>query len=206
MVVHVELNEVFRARHMTRSFAAELLSPQLVDDLFDAALRAPSAGNTAGTAWVLLEGAEHTQRYWDAVTTAQWRARSARWPGLRRAPVVGVSLASPDAYLARYAEADKAESGLAASAWPVPYWFTDAAFATMSVLLGAVDRGIGAAFMGNFRGEDELRSALSIPDGWRVFGAVLLGHPDGEGAPSGSLSRARPTRDERVHRGAWQSG
>jgi nitroreductase len=200
----MELSDVLARRAMMRSFSAEPLPAESVDAVVAAALRAPSAGNTRGVSWVVLEGAE-TSRYWDAVTTALWRERSARWPGLSRAPVILVALASPDAYLARYGETDKETSGLGAGtdAWPVPYWFADAAFAVMAALLAAVDGGLGAAFLGNFRGEEELLAALCVPEGWRWFGAVLLGHPDGKDNRSASLRRAAPTGAERVHRGRW---
>jgi len=201
---------------MVRSFAPRPLPPAVVDRLLAAALRAPTAGNTKGTAWVVLEGAEETRRYWDAVTTAGWRHASSRWPGLARAPVIAVSLVSPPAYVARYREADKAEAGPEAppssrnnalgtgeSAWPVPYWWGDAAFGVMSVLLGAVDEGLGACFLGNFRGETALLSALGVPEGWRVFGTVALGYPDGDDHRSPSLDRHGPPASARLHRGRW---
>jgi len=190
---------------MVRSFADRPVDPDLVDGLLDQALRAPSAGNTRGTAWLVLAGADQTAGYWAHTTTEEWRARSSRWAGLSRAPVVALSLASPPSYLARYAEADKAGSGLdaAEAAWPVPYWFGDAAFATMTLLLGATDAGLGACFLGNFRGEATLLGALGVPDGWRLFGTVLLGHPDGDDHRSPSLDRPTPVAGERIHRGGW---
>lgn len=189
---------------MVRSFADRPVDPDLVDGLLDQALRAPSAGNTRGTAWLVLAGPDQTATYWAHATTGDWRARSPRWPGLSRAPVVALSLASPPAYLARYGEADKAGSGLdeAEGAWPVPYWFGDAAFATMTLLLGATGAGLGACFLGNFRGEAALLEALGVPEGWRLFGTVLLGHPDGHDHRSGSLDRPVPAGG-RVHRGRW---
>jgi len=152
----------------------------------------------------VLTGPDRTATYWEHTTTDDWRARSTRWPGLSRAPVVILSLASPSAYLARYAEADKAGSGLddAEAAWPVPYWFGDAAFATMTLLLGAADARLGACFLGNFRGEVPLLDALGIPDTWRLFGTVLLGHPDGNDHRSPSLDRRSAIRT-RVHRDRW---
>ncbi|MGH9088306.1 MAG: nitroreductase family protein, partial [Acidimicrobiales bacterium] len=88
-------------------------------------------------------------------------------------------------------------------AWPVPYWFGDAAFATMTLLLGATDEGLGACFLGSFRGEGPLLAALGVPEGWRLFGAVLIGHPDGADRPSASLDRPGPSAAERVHHGRW---
>ena len=104
----MELHEAVRRRAMVRSFAADPVDPVVVETVIQAALRAPSAGNTAGTSWVVLEGADQTSVYWESTTDQAWRTTSARWPGLRRAPVILLAYASAEAYVARYAEADKA--------------------------------------------------------------------------------------------------
>ena len=219
----MDLSEAVARRRMVRSFSERPLDPAVVDRLLALALRSPTAGNTRGTAWLVLTGPE-TAVYWDHTTTAAWRERSRRWAGLRRAPVIALALASPDAYVARYAEPDKARAGRAAgddtgkgpsesdrapalgsteAAWPVPYWFGDAAFGAMTLLLGATAEGLAACFLGNFRGEPSLLGALGVPHGWRLFGAVLLGHPDGADHPSASLARPGQSPAERVHRGRW---
>ncbi|HLW45622.1 MAG TPA: nitroreductase family protein [Acidimicrobiales bacterium] len=204
----MELFDAARARRMVRSFSDRAVARELVDRLLDAALRAPSAGNTQGTAWVVLEGPEETSRYWDVATTADWRANSRRWAGLSRAPLIFVSVASPGAYVARYRETDKvgasADIGLGSShdAWPVPYWFGDAAFGVMTLLLGAVAEGLGACFLGNFRSEGAVLGALGVPEGWRLFGSVVAGYPAGEDPRSASLDRVPPATG-RVHYGVW---
>lgn len=206
---------------MVRSFADRPVDPDLVAAMLADALRSPTAGNTRATAWLVLEGAEQAATYWAHTTTEEWRRPSRRWPGLSRAPVVVLSLASPSAYVRRYGESDKAGSGLGPAptgrgtgqgepagpggedAWPVPYWFGDAAFATMALLLRATAEGLGACFLGNFRGEDRLLPALGVPAEWRLFGTVLLGLPAGDDPPSPSLSRRAPDRNARVHWGRW---
>lgn len=205
---------------MVRSFSDTPLDTVLVGTMLADALRAPTAGNARGTAWLVLEGAEQTATYWTHTTTEEWRRRSRRWPGLSRAPVVALSLASPAMYVRRYGEGDKAGSGLGPvpldgaangepagpggeGAWPVPYWFGDAAFATMALLLRATAEGLGACFLGNFRGEDRLLPALGVPSEWRLFGTVILGLPAGADPPSSSLSRPAPSPASRVHRGSW---
>ena len=191
---------------MCRNFSSEPVDPALVERILEAALRSPTAGNTAGTAWVVLSGSDETSAYWEATTDARWRAANPEWAGgLRRAPVVLLSYASPGAYVARYAEPDKSRSGLGSSeaAWPVPYWFGDAAFGVLAVLLCAVDAGLGACVLGNFRGEAALASSLGVPDAWRLFGAVALGVPAGNAHRSRSLNRTAPGARERIHHGAW---
>lgn len=202
----MELHEAIRRRAMVRSFSAEPLGRDEVDLILQAALRSPTAGNTQGTAWVALEGPDQTALYFDATTDEAWRTRHKEWSdGLARAPVVLLAYISPDAYVDRYAEEDKATGGLGetAAAWPVPYWIGDAAFGVMTVLLAAVDAGLGACVLGAFRGEAELAARLDVPPGWRLFCAVLLGHPDGGDHRSASLDRNSPKPSERIHRGRW---
>ena len=118
--------------------------------------------------------------------------------------MVVLPFADPDAYLARYREPDKARGRTARTVeWVVPYWFVDAGFSVMTLLLGAADAGLGAAFLGNFRGEEALRAALGVPDRYRWLGAVLLGEPAEPDPPSSSVARPRRTVDESVHRGRW---
>ena len=202
----MDLHEVIQRRTMVRSFSPEPVEPGVLDRLLAAALRSPTAGNARGTAWVVLEGPEQTSAYFDTTTDEVWRARHPEWSdGLARAPVVLLAYTSPDAYVARYAEQDKAAAGLGtgAAAWPIPYWIGDAAFGVMTVLLAAVDAGLGACVLGAFRGESALSVRLGVPDGWRLFCAVPLGHPDGNDHRPASLSRIGPDAADRIHRGRW---
>jgi nitroreductase len=201
----MELHQAIRRRAMVRSFTREPVKPAVIDRILSDALRSPTAGNAGGTAWLVLEGPEQTRRYWDATTDEEWRRNSLRWEGLRRAPVLLLAYSCADIYVARYREPDKSASGLGEGAdrWTVPYWTGDAAFGVMTVLLGAVDTGLGACILGTFRGETDLAERLSVPEGWRLFCAVALGHPDGEDHRSASRDRPRPGRAERVHRGTW---
>lgn len=205
----MELHDTIRRRVMVRRFTDEALEAETVRGLLESALRSPTAGNSAGTAWLALVGRHQTDRYWSATTDAAWRDRNPQlFEGLHRAPVILLSYCSPDAYVARYAEADKAdpELGSAADRWPVPYWHGDAAFGVMAVLLGAVDAGLGACVLGAFKGTGRLGEDLGVPDGWELFCAVALGRPDREQRRSRSLRRPRPDVSGRVHWGTWGPG
>jgi nitroreductase len=187
---------------MVRSFAATPISAEVLDRVLRAGLRAPSAGNTQGTDLVVLEGRE-TDRYWDVTLPVASRPAFA-WPGLLRAPVLVMVVASPNAYAARYSEPDKSGSGLGTvERWPVPYWHIDAAFTAMLVQLAAVDEGLGVLFFGIFDHTAAVRQALGIPDDRQPIGTIAIGHPAGDGRPGRSAGRARRTLDAVVHRGAW---
>jgi len=199
----MEFTEMLRKRRMVRSFDGRPLGAGLLDRLLDHATRAPSAGFTQGWAFVVLEGPEQTGRFWRHTMPPEERD-GFHWPGLLRAPAVVLPLSSRQAYLDRYAEPDKAGAGLTdEAAWPVPYWDVDCAFATMLLLLGATDAGLGALFFGIFRGEAELLADLGVPPAYRPIGAVAIGHPDGGDAPSASLARGRRPAGDVVRLGGW---
>jgi nitroreductase len=199
----MELTEAIRRRRMTRNFSDQPLPDGLVDRILADALRAPSAGNTQGAEFVVLEGPAETDRYWLATTDEVWRQDSWRYQGLQRAPVVVLAYADPNRYIRRYQEPDKARADGADVSWVVPFWFVDAAYATMTLLLRAAEEQIGAAFLGNFRGEAELASVLGVPQHMVWMGAVLLGQPANPDPPSSSLRRPRRPLEETVHRGRW---
>ena len=198
----MDLRAAIRARHMVRAFTDQPVAPALVDELIDLARRAPSAGNTQPWHFVVLEGAD-TARLWD-VTLPPERRSGFRWQALLSAPAVVVPVIDPDAYVQRYAEGDKAATGLGegAAAWSVPYWWVDGGMAVHGLLLAAVDAGLGALFFGLFDHEAPVLAALGVPAGHRALGAVALGWPADDDEPGRSAGRRRPPLDAVVHRGA----
>lgn len=185
---------------MTRTFDGRAIAPGLLDELVDLASRAPSAGKTQGWHLVVLEG-PRTALFWDA-TLPPARRDTFAFPGLVAAPVVAVAVAEPEAYVARYAEADKAATGLGggAEAWPVPYWTVDASMAVMTLLLGAEQAGLGALFFGVFHGEAALRAALDIDVRHEIIGAIAIGWPVPDTRPGRSAARPRRAAGERIRR------
>jgi nitroreductase len=197
----VELGEAIRRRRMVRNFEDRAVPAEALDRILDHARRAPSAGHTQGSAFLVLEGAGQTGRFWDCTFPAE-RREGFRWAGLFRAPVIIVPCASKAAYLDRYAEADKGWDDRDESRWPVPYWDIDCGMATMAMLLTAVDEGLGALFFGVFDGLAQLRAEFGIPEEFHPIGAVALGWPAPD-EPSPSLRRGRRPADEVIHRGRW---
>lgn len=192
-----------RARKMVRNYRPEPVEPALVDELLTLATKGPSAGNTWGTHFVVLEG-EQTQRYWD-LTLPQDKRANFPWPGLLDAPVIVLPCGDADAYVQRYSQPDKARTGLGSSAeaWSIPYWHIDTAMATMTLLHAATNAGLGALFFGVFDHEAAVCEALGIPGSVRPIGAVALGWPGDTDRMSKSAKRGRPALDDIVHRGTW---
>ena len=187
---------------MTRAFSDESVDPHVIDRIIDLARRGPSAGKTASLDFLVLEG-DQTRRYW-ATTLPPERRDGFPWPQLLDAPVLLVLYVEPDAYVRRYAEPDKAATGLGAdeAAWDVPYWWVDGGAAAMTVLLAVEAAGLGALLFGLFDHETAVAAEFGVPDGRRAIGAIAIGHPAPD-RPSMSATRQRGGFDEAVHRGEW---
>jgi nitroreductase len=182
---------------MVRSFDGTPVDPAWLADVCAQALWAPTAGNSAGVRFHTI-AAELVGEYFDVATDEAWRAGSRRAAGLRRAGAVVLVTSRRGEYVARYAESDKRNSGLDdESNWPVPYWHTDAAMATMALLLLLEEGGWQATLWGNFRHEDEILHWAGIEDE-DLFATVLIGKSDGNDVSSASLARDVPSRASRV--------
>lgn len=191
---------------MTRSFLDRAVPADVLDGLVDLASRAPSAGKTQGWHLVVLDGVD-TDRFWRHAFPVG-RRDSFAFPGLFTAPVIALPFADPSAYVERYAEPDKARTGLGAGAhaWPTPYWTIDASMAVMTFLLAAEDAGLGSLLFAVFDGADAVRDEIGVPDDLQLLGAIALGWPDPDrGATRIGVSAARPRRapSEIIHRGGW---
>lgn len=205
----MEFSDVVRHRRMVRSFDPTPVPNDVLHRILDHARRGPSAGFTQGTEFLVLSGPDETQRYWEA-TLGDDDADDAddaddSWAGrLRQAPALVLVLSNKDAYLDRYAEADKGWTDRDEQRWWVPYWDVDAGMAAMLLLLGAVDEGLGALFFGIDGPWEPIGDDFGIPERYRCIGLVALGWPAGDDVPSGSaVTRRRRPLDEIVHRGRW---
>ncbi|MCU1346855.1 MAG: putative oxidoreductase, partial [Acidimicrobiia bacterium] len=83
--------DVVRARRMVRAFDPRPVDPAVIDQVIDAGRRAPSAGNSQGWSFLVLEG-EATSRFWDVTLPGDQRG-GFRWQKLLDAPVIVLPLA-----------------------------------------------------------------------------------------------------------------
>jgi nitroreductase len=199
----MEFTEVVRHRRMVHAFEQRPVDPAVVDGLLDIARRAPSAGFSQGTDFVVLDEPGALARFWAA-------AEEPRWPNdpaelATAPPVVVLALADPGRYVARYSQPDKIDFGLdSAEAWAVPFWDTDTAMACMLLLLAAVDIGLGGWFFGVGHRDAAVRAEFGIPDDRNLVGVVGLGHPGADHSPKGSAySLTRRPLAEMIHRNGW---
>lgn len=188
----MDLDDAITRRRMVRAFAPTPIPATTIDELLDLSRRAPSAGNTQAVSFIVLDTPSATARYW-AVTLPPPQRDRFRWQQLLDAPVLVMVVTEPAAYPNRYAEPDKARTGLGRSVeeWPVPYWWVDAGAVIQNLLLLVVDRGLGACLFGPFDHEPGLREAFGLGAGTRIAGTIAIGHPLPH-QPGRSAGRRRP--------------
>jgi len=185
---------------MVRSYlAGRPVPPDVTDRIVRNGLRAPSAGFSQGFAFLVLDNPADVARFRDAVRPEtepeEWFAANVD------APLLIVPLSNKDAYLDRYAMADKGFTDRSDAWWPAPYWDIDTGFASLLMLLTAVDAGLGACFFGIPKERiGAFREAFGVPAQFTPIGAISIGYSDEP--PWDSSSRRKPVADV-VHRGWW---
>lgn len=196
----MEFYEIVQKRRMVRNFTDEEVERSTLERILDAARRGPSAGFTQGQDFVVVTDAEKKQTI-ARLCSQESYVEAGFDPFLSRAPVLVIPCTNENAYHRRYEEPDKVDEEGKEIEWPVPYWIMDVGAAVMLLLLGVVEEGLAAAFVGshNF---PEIKELLGIPEEVTPVGVIAIGHP-AEDKRSGSLKRGRrPVRDV-IHWETW---
>ncbi len=202
----MEFQDVVGRRRMVRRYEPTPVPAAVVDEVVRNGLRAPSAGFSQGWGFLVLDQPEDIARFRGAVTPSE--DRDGWFAATFEAPVVIVPCANKDAYLDRYAEPEKGFTDRSDAWWPAPYWDIDTGFASLLMLLTAVDRGLGACFFGlPLDRVDPFREAFGVPPQFRPIGAITIGYPaedadDVRGIRQAARRRRRPEQ-EVVRRRRW---
>ena len=190
-------------RRSCRSFIDREPPEGLVLDLIDKARRTPTAGNSQGVEFLLLDEKSLIDDFW-GVSFSEKDRSGFSFPGLFKAPALIIPFGVPSLYTDRYKENDKSYTTLGGDKkdWKVPYWLTDAAFATMALQLLAIEVELETCFIGLFDREERIKEHFSIPESYEALGVLIMGYPDTQKVTLGrSQKRKRRPLNEVVHRG-----
>ncbi len=187
---------------MIRRFDQRPVRHEAIDRILDVGRRGPSAGFSQGLELLVLDTRATVASFWETTRDPEfgWGHDIAVGP-----TVLVLPLPDPARYTERYSEPDKIQFGMdVESNWPVRFWEIDAAMAAMSMLLAAVDEGLGGWFFGISYGERALLDRFGVPDGLRPIGVLGFGYRADDEEPTGSWrTRSRRPFDEQVHRNVW---
>jgi len=197
----MEFEKLVRKRRMVRNFRPDLIRADLINNLLELALHAPSAGFSQGWALVVVTEQELKKKIGELQGEVDYYASSRFHKFVSEAPVLVVACTSEKIYHDRYRESDKLNEDGTEIEWPTPYWFFDIGCVCMLVFLAAVNEGLATAFTGVFR-VDQMKQLLGIPNHFHPVGVLSLGYA-AKDVKSPSLKRGRRPLKEVVHYEHW---
>jgi nitroreductase len=152
----MEFDEVVRRRKMIREYLSDKQIPdQIITKLINNAHRAPSAGHTQVQEFIIIK---------DSITKKKLREAAMNQEYVQKAAVLIVVCSNISRSVKRYGKRGREF-----------YSIIDGAFASMLILLTAVNEGIGAGFVGAFE-DDKVSRILGLPGYVKPIGIITLGY------------------------------
>ena len=152
-----EFDSVVKKRKMVRQYIQVKPIPQgIIDKLIANAHRAPSAGHTQVQEFIIVQ---------DPLIKDKLGKSALNQEQVFNAPLLIVVCSNTSRSVGRYGERGRNF-----------YSIIDSAFASMLILLTAVNEGIGACFVGAFL-DDKISEILELPKYVKPIGIITLGYP-----------------------------
>lgn len=152
----MDLNDIISNRRSIRAYKSQELPEETINQLIDAARKAPSAGNVQPWAFVVVSKQETKEELSRAAYGQRW---------LEGASVVIVVCVDEQRAEESYGERGK-----------VLYCIQDTAAAIQNMLLSACALGLGTCWVGAFK-EGEIRRIISSPPEMRPIALISVGYP-----------------------------
>src|ERR1044072_2404207 len=152
-----EFDDIIKRRKMVRQYIQDKPIPQeIVNKLIANAHRAPSAGHTQVQEFIIIQ---------DPLIKKKLAESALNQEQVYDAPLLIVVCANTSRSVGRYGK-----RGIEF------YSIIDGAFASMLILLTAVNEGIGACFVGAFL-DTKVSQILELPKDVRPIGIICIGYP-----------------------------
>jgi nitroreductase len=152
----MEVFESIISRQSIREYDKKDVPNELIGQLLEAAIHAPSAGNLQPWEFIVVK---------DKKTKSELADAALRQRHIEEAPVVIVVCADVEKISDKYGERGKNL-----------YCLQDTAAAIENMLLSATSLGLGTCWIGAFE-EDKVRMTLNIPDKLRCVALITAGFP-----------------------------
>src|SRR5829696_165328 len=153
----MDFDEVIRKRKMVREYDQDKqISDKIIMKLIRNAHRAPSAGHTQVQEFIIIKDHAIKKKLRKAAVSQEY---------VENAPVLIAVCSNTSRSISRYGSRGKQF-----------YSIIDGAFASMLILLTAVNEGIGACFVGAFD-DNKVSEILELPTYVKPIGIIALGYP-----------------------------
>ncbi len=176
----MEFEQVLRKRRMVREFDVNKQVPEkIIRKLLRNAHRAPSAGHTQVQEFVIVKNPKIKKKLREVAVDQEY---------VEEAPTLIVVCSNTSRSEKRYGRRGREF-----------YSIIDGAFASMLILLTAVNERIGAGFVGAFE-DDKVSEILKLPQYVKPIGIITLGYPK-ESEPDERFERI--PIDDLIHYERW---
>src|ERR671925_1655586 len=166
----MEFDDIVRKRKMIRKYLPKKIPDRIISKLIKNASRAPSAGHTQVQEFIIVK---------DPAAKKKMRQVSVNQKVIEDAPVLIVVCSNTSRSVDRYGQRGRDF-----------YSIIDGAFASMLILLTAVNEGIGACFVGAFE-DAKVSKILEIPKQVKPIGIICLGYSEEEPERIGRISLSK---------------
>ena len=169
---------VVKRRRMIRRYTDQPVSEEAVTRLLRYAVRAPSAGNLQPWEFIVVR---------DPAVRADLAKAAMNQRSVATAPVIVATCADVQRMGEKYGTRGAF------------YSLVDTAFASLLILLGATEQGLGACFVGAYDSA-AVAKIFGLPDHVRPVGLITLGHPAEE--PGKAPGKQIPL-ERLIHENVW---
>ena len=156
----MDIEETIYKRRTIRRFKQDKIPLEILKKLIDFARVAPSGTNIQAVEYIIVHKPEIKDQIFPLVKWASSLPREERTPETGRRPT---------AYIIILLNTNIKKS----------YYEFDVGASVENILLGAVNYGLGACWMGSFNA-NKVRALLEIPDFYQITHVISLGYPDEE--------------------------
>ncbi len=170
---------VVQRRAMIRAYTSDPVPEDVIQRLLEYAVRAPSAGNLQPWEFIVVQ---------DREVRAQLATAAFEQTSVATAPVIIATCA------------DIQRMGKKYGARGSFYSLVDTSFASLLILLGVVEQGLGACFVGAYN-PVEVTKILGLPEHIRPVGLITIGYPAER--PSKPHNKKIPLQ-KLVHTDKWE--
>src|ERR687894_702651 len=153
----MEFDHVVLKRKMIRKYLPKNVPDRIISKIIKNASKAPSAGHTQVQEFIIVR---------DPATKKKLKQASVNQKAIEDAPILIVVCSNTSRSIGRYGQRGRDF-----------YSIIDGAFASMLILLTAVNEEIGAGFVDAFE-DDKIAKILELPEYAKPVGIITLGYPD----------------------------
>ena len=173
----MDLEQCIETRTSIREYKKNRkIAENLIEDILNAAIRAPSAGNTQDWEFIVVRKRETKDALAKAALDQEF---------LKEADVIIAVCSNLERITERYGERGRSL-----------YSVQDTAAAVQNILLAAWNKGIGSCWVGAFN-EQMVKDALILPTDIRPLALIALGYPAIEPLKMGRRKASEVVHQER---------